>query len=70
MKARNISGSSISSKTFLVVMLRWLVGAWHLDLCFAQGLASSTFYSDRGVIWTTIEAIDEAFELGLPTNNA
>jgi hypothetical protein len=35
-------------------------------LCFAWGVAASTIYSERGVIWPTIEAIDLAFHMGLP----
>ncbi len=63
-KAKNSSGSSVTPKTRLAVTLRWLAGASHLDLCFAWGVAHSTFYSKRGVLWPTIEAIDDAFELG------
>ncbi len=38
----------------------------HIDLCFAWRIGYSTFYSDRGVIWPTIEALDAAFDIGLP----
>ena len=57
-KAINSSGSSISNKTRLAVTLRWLAGGSYIDLCFAWGVGKSTFYSERGVLWPTIEAID------------
>jgi hypothetical protein len=68
-KATNSSGSPIMPKTRLAVTLRWLAGGSHIDLCFAWGVAHSTFYSDRGVIWPTIEALDLAFDMGLPLDN-
>ncbi len=68
-KAKNSSGSCITPKTWLAVTLRWLVGASNLDLCFTWGVAHSTFFSDRRVLWPTIEAIDDAFELGFPVND-
>ena len=68
-KAKNSSGSSISPKTRLAVTLRWLAGGSHLDLCFAWGVAHSTFFSERGVLWPVIEAIDDAFALGFPVND-
>mmetsp|Transcript_27898 Transcript_27898/g.38425 ORF Transcript_27898/g.38425 Transcript_27898/m.38425 type:complete len:142 (-) Transcript_27898:279-704(-) len=63
------SGSSISKRTKLYVTLRWLAGGSYLDICFAWGIAESTFYStdhEREILWPTIEAIDEAFVIGLP----
>ena len=68
-RAKNSSGSCITPKTRLAVTLRWLAGASSLDLCFAWGVAHSTFFSDRRVLWPTIEAIDDAFELGFPVND-
>ncbi len=62
-KARNSSGSEISITTRLAVTLHWLAGASYLDLCFAWGISSSSFYSRRGVL------IDKAFELGFPVND-
>jgi len=50
MKATNSSGSPIYLITRLAVPLRWLAGASHLDLCFAWGFLSSSFYSRRGVL--------------------
>jgi hypothetical protein len=68
-KAINSSGSPISNKTRLAVTLRWLAGGSYIDLCFAWGVGVSTFYSDRGIIWPTIEAIDFAYEMGLPLHD-
>lgn len=69
-KAINSSGSAVTNKTRLAVTLRWLAGASYIDLCFAWGVACSTFYSERGIIWPTIEAIDLAFDMGLPLHDA
>jgi hypothetical protein len=44
-------------------------GGSYLDLCFAWGVATSTFYHPDGVLWPTIEAIDAAFDLGFPFND-
>ncbi len=61
-KAANSSGSCILPKTRLAVSICWLAGASHIDLCFAWGIiAHSTFFSHCGVLWPTIEAIDDAF---------
>lgn len=68
-KACNSSGTPISCKTRLAVTLRWLAGGSHIDLCFAWGIGYSTFYSDRGVIWPTIEALDSVFTIGLPIDD-
>ena len=68
-KAINSSGSQISAKTRLAVTLRFLAGGSHIDLCFAWGIGYSTFYSDRGVLWPTIEALDAAFDMGLPLDD-
>jgi hypothetical protein len=66
-KATNSSGCPISMKTWLAVTLRWLVG--HLDICFAFGVANSTFFSDQRVLWPTIMAIDEVFTMSFPHND-
>jgi hypothetical protein len=67
-KAANSSGGPIVLKTRLAVSLRWLAGASYLDLCFAFGLAISTFFHSDGVLWPTLEAIDMAFDLGFPAD--
>jgi hypothetical protein len=48
---------------------RWLAGGSSLDLCFAWGVAFSTFYHSEGVLWPTLEAIDKAFPIGLPNGD-
>jgi len=69
-KACNSSGGSISLKTKLAVSLRWLAGGSYLDLCFAWGIALSTFYHPNGVLWPTLEAIDKAYPMGLPIDDS
>ena len=64
-KAINSSGSPDSNRTRLAVALHWLAGGSYINLCFAWGVGVSTFYSKRGIIWPTIEAIDMASEMGL-----
>jgi hypothetical protein len=46
-KARNSSGSVLPVTTRLAVTSSWLAGASFLDLCFAWGISSSSFYSRR-----------------------
>ena len=69
-KALNSSGGSISLKTKLAVSLRWLAGGSYLGLCFAWGIAMSTFYHPDGVLWPTLEAIDKAYSMGLPIGDS
>ena len=69
LKSIQSSGSSIPTDTRLAVTLRWLAGGSYLDLCFAWGVAVSTFFSDRGVLWPTIEALDDVLKLGFPLND-
>jgi hypothetical protein len=68
-QATYASGSPISTTTRLAVTMRWLSGGSYIDLCFAWGVAKSTFYSERGVVWPTIEALDQLLKLGLPITN-
>jgi len=68
-KACNSSGCSIPVITRVAVTLRWLAGASYLDLCFAWGVSSSTFFSKRGVLWPTISAMDKAFTMGFPKDD-
>ena len=67
--AINAAGTPITATTRVAVTLRWLAGGSSLDLCFAWGISRSTFYSKRGVIWPTIEAIDSLLQIGLPIND-
>jgi len=68
-KAANSSGEPISLKTRLAVSLRWLAGGSYLDLCFAWGVGVATFYADNGVLWPTLQAIDEVFPMGFPLDD-
>jgi hypothetical protein len=43
-KSMNSSGCAISLRTWLAVTLRWLMGGSQLDICFAFGVANSTFF--------------------------
>jgi hypothetical protein len=65
-RATNSSGSPIPLTTRLGVMLRWLAGSSYLDLCFAWGISTSTFYQENDVLWPTMEALDKAFPMGFP----
>ncbi|KAJ1418554.1 hypothetical protein B484DRAFT_453659 [Ochromonadaceae sp. CCMP2298] len=69
-KAIASSGSEIPTRTRLAVTLRWLAGGQHLDICFSFGVSKSSFYSDRGVLWPTIEAIDRLHTIGFPLDDA
>lgn len=60
----------VNSKTKLAATLRWLAGGSYLDICFAFGIASSTFYkADVGILWPTISAIDAVLEIGVPLHD-
>jgi hypothetical protein len=66
------SGSMITKETKLYTTLRFLAGGAYQDICFAWGIAKSTFFStdpDRGVLWPTIDAIDISFTIGLPVHD-
>lgn len=69
-KAINSSNQPIVLKTRLAVSLRWLAGGSYLDLCFAWGIATSTFYAEQGVLWPTLTALDAVFPMGFPVDNA
>jgi hypothetical protein len=60
---------NISPVTKLAVTMRWLAGGSYLDICFAFGIAVGTFYKSDGVLWGTMEAINNALELGFPLND-
>ena len=65
-KAEASSGQPITVCTRLAVTLRWLAGGSHIDLCFACGISKTSFFSDRGVLWPTIEALDTILHMGVP----
>jgi hypothetical protein len=52
--------------TRLAVTLRWLAGGSYIDLCFAWGVSVASFYGENGVLWPTIEALDDHLKLGFP----
>ncbi len=60
------SGSHFTSRTRLAVTLRWLARGSYLDICFAFGISYTSFYSDRGVLWPTIEELDKLLTLSFP----
>ena len=63
------SGSCISKLTKLYCTLRWLSGGSYLDICVAYGVSQSSFFStsfDIGIAWPMIDAINVAFQIGLP----
>ena len=68
-KATNSSGQPVVLKTRLAISLRWLAGGSYLDLCFAWGVAVSTFYAENGVLWPTLAALDAVFPIGFPVND-
>lgn len=68
-QARNSSGSVISNKTVLAVTLRWPAGASYIDLCFCWGVSIGLFHADEGILWGTMDAINQIFEIGLPLND-
>jgi hypothetical protein len=69
--AHRSSGSVVSNRTKLHITLRWLAGGSYLDLIMLWGVAKGTFFDtgERGVVWPVIEAIDQAFLLGLPVHD-
>jgi hypothetical protein len=69
-KAVNSSGAAVPLKTRLAVTLRWLAGGSYLDLRFAWGLGISTFYdSDHGILWRTLQVLDEIYRMGFPADD-
>lgn len=64
--AENSSGSSITMTTRLACALRWLAGGSYLDICFAFGVAEGSFFHENGVLWGTLTALDNAFEIYFP----
>jgi hypothetical protein len=50
--------------------LRWLAGGSYLDICIAYGVSQSSFFFtsyESGIVWPVIDAINVAFQIGLPT---
>jgi hypothetical protein len=59
-QAMNSSGSPVSMRTRLAVCLRWLAGGNYRDICGLYGVCPGSFYSERGPLWPTLYALDEA----------
>jgi hypothetical protein len=49
--------------------LRWLSGGSYLDICAEYGVTSKSFYSKKGVLWPTMNALDKALVLSFPIDN-
>ncbi len=53
--------SPISIRTTrLAVSLLWLAGGNYWDICGLYGVAPGSFYSERGPLWPTLYALNEA----------
>ena len=59
------SDKEISAETRLAMTLRWLAGGSYLDICFAFGISIGNFFRSTGVLWPTIEAINEELSIDL-----
>ena len=62
-KATNSSGQPEVLKTRLAISFLWLAGGSYLDLCFAWGMAVSTFYAEKGVLRPMLAALDAVFPI-------
>jgi hypothetical protein len=56
----------INNVTRLAVTLRWLAGGSYLDICFAFGISTGTFFKNGGILWGTIAALNYVLEIGFP----
>ena len=68
-KAKNSSGAAIPTRIKLACTLRWLRGGIFHDITFGFKLGDSTFYSERGVLWPTMMALDDLLEMGFPLDD-
>jgi hypothetical protein len=59
----------ITLRTRLACTLRFLAGGIWIDICFGWGISKTSFFSDRGAIWPTMEAIDSSFSLKFPIDD-
>jgi hypothetical protein len=41
-----------------------------LDICFAFGIGTGTFFKEDGILWGTMDAINLALDIGFPLNDA
>lgn len=68
-QAARSSGSVISLRTRLACTLRWLAGGSYIDICFEFGVAPGSFFVDGGVLWGTMDLLNDLFEIGLPVHD-
>ena len=68
-KAINSSGSMITNEMKLGMTLRWLSGGSYLDICCEYGVSPKTFYSKKGILWPTLDALDKALQLSFPIDD-
>lgn len=70
LQARRSSGSEISLMVRLAVTLRFLAGASYIDMCMLFGLSfkGTLFHRRCGVIWPTIEALNNILPLQFDTS--
>jgi hypothetical protein len=66
---KNNMGEPISVKTRLLCTLRYLAGGMFWDICLALKVGFGSFFGENGVLWPTMYAIDESYEIGLPLND-
>ena len=72
MASRNVKGSRgsvISPKMMLLSTLRFMAGGIYLDICMSMNIGFGSFFGRNGLLWRTMEALDESYEIGLPLND-
>ena len=52
-------GKEITPRAKRDVALRWLAGGSYLDICFAFGISSTSFFRNDSVLWKTVAGIDD-----------
>ena len=62
-------GSTISSTLMLLATLRFLAGGQCYDICLSLNIGIGSFWGERGVIWPTMRALDEVYEIGISLND-
>jgi len=65
LQAERSSGSHISIVSRLACCLRYLAGDSYLDVASLLGVSVLNFFHRDGVLWKTVDAIDNLFTLGL-----
>jgi hypothetical protein len=64
-QAERSSGSAITITTRLACTIRWLAGGSHYDISKLFGVSTQNFFHERGILWTTMAAINDSFTIGL-----